>query len=293
MNWRLTNDTPHGKIAPVFDRHPTLIPGRQHLSVLVGIVLLSIVLTQFIELPTRPVGISVLGSPLGFELSSDWLMAALLAGLACTGTDAIVRTHPRAREVSLQHTFVYWVQPGLVGLVAARLLAQAPTRAIWAAGLVATGVLIVIVLIAEYTTVDRLAPSYSQARLLLNTLAYVLAFALFVIVYQSHGRSLITATTTLVFSFALALDVLWGAGAEPGRTTALAAAVGLVLGQCDWAMNYWQISAWSGGMLLLLVFYVMTGVATQHLQGRLTRQVLIEFAIVAIGGMAVVFTLRP
>ena len=277
----------------VFDKHPTLIPGRQHLSVLVGIVLLSMVLTQFIELPTRPVGVSVLGSPLGFELSSDWLMAALLAGLACTGTDAVVRTHPRAREVSLQHTFVYWIQPGLLGLVAARLLTLAPTRTLWAIGLAATGTLLILVLVAEYTTVDRLTPSYSQARLLLNTFAYVLAFALFVIVYQSHGRSLITATTTLVFSFGLALDVLWGTGAEPWRTTALAAAIGLVLGQCIWAMNYWQISAWSGGMLLLLIFYVMTGIATQYLHGRLTRQVLVEFALVALGGMTVVFALRP
>jgi hypothetical protein len=180
-----------------------------------------------------------------------------------------------------------------VGLAAARLLAEAPTRTIWLAGLVATGLIFVIVLIAEYTTVDRLAPAYSQARLLLNAFAYALAFALFVIVYQSHGRSLITASTMLVLSFMLALDLLWGTGAEPWQATALAAAVGLVLGQCDWALNYWQISAWSGGMLLLLIFYVMTGIATQHLQGRLTRHVLAEFAIVAIGGMAVVFVLRP
>ena len=277
----------------VFDKHPTLIPGRQHLSVLVGLVLLSLVLTQFIELPTRPVGIWVLGSPLGFELSGDWLMATLLAGLACTGTDAIVRTHPRAREVSLRHTFVYWVQPGLLGLVAARLLAAAPTRAIWLVGLVATGLIFVVVVVAEYTTVDRLAPSFSQARLLLNAMAYALAFALFVIVYQSHGRSLITATTTLVFTFALALDLLWSVGGETWRATALAAAVGSVLSQCDWAMNYWQIGAWSGGMLLLLIFYVMTGIAAQYLQGRLTRRVLVEFAVVAMGGMAVVFMLRP
>ena len=277
----------------MFDRHPTLIPGRQHLSVLVGLVLLSLVLTQFIDLPTRTVGISALGSPLGFEISSGWLMAALLAGLACTGTDAIVRTHPRAREVSLRHTFVYWIQPGLVGLAAARLLSLSPTRAIWLAGLAATGLIFVIVLIAEYTTVDRLAPSYSQARLLLNAFAYSLAFALYVIVYQSHGRSLITATTVLVSSFALALDLFWGAGAELGRATALAGAVGLVLGQCDWAMNYWRISAWSGGMLLLLIFYVMTGIAAQHVQGRLTRHVLVEFAVVAVSGIAVVLVLRP
>jgi Protein of unknown function (DUF5656) len=279
----------------VFDKHPTLIPGRQRLSVFVGLVLLSLVLTQFVELPARPVEISVFGSPLGFELSSGWLMAILLASLACTGTDALVRTHPRARQVSLRHTFVYWIQPGLLGLTAARLLALASTRPLWIAGLIITGLLFVGVLIAEYTTVDPLAPAYSQARLLLNVIAYALAFALFVIVYQTRSRSLVTATAMLVISFALALDLLWSARVArgAGHTTMLAATVGLIVGECSWAMNYWQTSEWSGGMLLLLIFYMMTGIASQHLQGRLSRPVLIEFVVVAIMGIAVLLIFHP
>jgi hypothetical protein len=279
----------------VFDKHPTLIPGRQRLSVFVGLVLLSLVLTQFVELPTRPVAISVFGSPLGLELSGGWLMAILLASLACTGTDALVRTHPRAREVSLRHTFVYWIQPGLLGLATARLLALAPTRLLWAAGLIATGLLFVGVLVAEYTTVDPLAPAYSQARLLLNVIAYALAFALFVIVYQTRGRSLITATAMLVISFTLALDLLWSAVTTrgAGHTTMLAATVGMIVGECSWAMNYWQISEWSGGMLLLLIFYMMTGIASQHLQDRLSRHVLIEFVVVAVMGIAVLLMFHP
>ena len=277
----------------MYEKHPTLIPGRQRLSAFVGLILLSLVLAQFIELPTRTFAINVFGSELGMDLSAGWLIAVLLAGLVCTGTDALVRTHPRVQELGLRFTFVYWILPGLMGLAAARLLSEAPTRIIWAAGLAATGLLFVVVLIAEYTTVDPLAPVYPQARLFLNIVAYALAFTLFILVYQTRGRSLITATAMLVISFALALDLLWGTEAAPGHKTMLAATVGMILGESSWAMNYWQISAWSGGILLMLIFYVMTGLAQQHLQGKLSRRVLVEFLVVAIGGIVVLMVFQP
>ncbi len=282
----------------MFDqRHPTLIPGRQRLSVFVGLVLLSLVLTRFIELPKRAVGTNILGSPLGFELSGAWLMAVLMAGLACTGTDALVRTHPRAREESLRHTFVYWILPGLFGLAAARLLAEPLPAPLWISGLAVTGLVFVIILVAEYTLVDPLAPAYPQARLLLNVVAYALAFALFIIVYQTRGRSLITATAIMVVGFALALDVLWnsgaGAGVGVGYRAMLAGIVGLVLAECSWTLNYWQISEWSGGMLLLLIFYVTTGIAAQHLQRRLRWHVLAEFGVVTLAGLAVLLVFHP
>jgi len=277
----------------MFERHPTLVPGRQRLSVLIGLIILSLVLTQFIQLPTRSFAVTVFGSELGFDLSAGWLMAILLASLACTGTDALVRTHPRAQELGLRYTFVYWILPGLLGLSAARLLSDAPTRVIWIAGLVATGLLFVVLLIAEYTTVDPLAPIYPQARLFLNVIAYALAFVVLILIYQTRGRSLITATAILVAAFALALDLLWSAGAEPGHTTMLASVVGVVLGESSWAMNYWQINSWTGGIVLMLIFYVMTGLASQHLQGKLSRRVMVEFFVVAVVGLAVLMVFRP
>jgi hypothetical protein len=277
----------------MFEKHPTLIPGRQRLSLFIGLILLSLVLTQFVELPTRRLAVTVFGSPLGIDLDAGWLMAILLASLVCTGTDALVRTHPRAQEVSLQYTFVYWILPSLLGLAAARLLSEPMARSVWMAGLAATGVLFAIVLTAEYTTVDPMAPIYPQARLFLNVIAYTLALVLFILVYQTRGRSLVTATAVLVISFALALDLLWHAGVKLGQTSWLAAAVGMVLGEASWAMNYWPLSGWSGGMLLMLIFYVMTGIASQHLQGKLSRQVLFEFLVVAVVGIAMLMIFRP
>lgn len=277
----------------MFEKHPTLIPGRQRLSVFIGLILLSLALTQLVELPTRTLAVTVFGSPLGVDLDAGWLMAVLLASLVCTGTDALVRTHPRAQEVSLRYTFVYWILPGLLGLAAARLLSEPMARFVWMVGLAATGALFAIVLTAEYTTVDPVAPIYPQARLFLNVIAYTLAFTLFILVYQTRGRSLVTATAMLVISFALALDLLWYAGAKLDQTFLLAAAVGMVQGEASWAMNYWQVSARSGGMLLMLIFYVMTGIASQHLQSKLSRQVLFEFLVVAVVGIAVLMVFRP
>jgi len=289
----LTNDLPGGTIRLVFIRHRNLIPGRQRLSVLVGLILLSLVLTQLVELPTRTFAVSVFGSPLGVDLSSQWLMAVLLAGLACTGTDALVRTHPNARQESLSHTFVYWVQPGLLGLASAQLLTQAPTQLLWAGGLAAIGLLFVVVITAEYTIVDPLAPAYPHARLLLNTVAYALAFMLFVLLYQARARSLVTVTAMLIISFALAPDLLWNVEAAPSRKALLAGVVGLIMGECSWVINYWPFSAWSSGILLLLIFYVTVGIAHQHLQERLSHSVLAEFAVVIAAGVGILIIFHP
>ena len=82
-----------------------------------------------------------------------------------------------------------------------------------------------------------------------------------------------------VVSTLLALEFLRSAGRGFGRTALYAAIAGLCTGEIIWAMNYWRISGVTGGLILLLGFYVATGLANQQLQGRLTRRVLVEYAL--------------
>ena len=56
--------------------------------------------------------------------------------------------------------------------------------------------------------------------------------------------------------------------------------IALLMAQATWALNYWNISNWSAGVLLLTFFYVLVGLAQQHFQDRLTRTVLVEFSVV-------------
>lgn len=259
-------------------------------SVTIGLVLLSLVLFLIVDLPTRTFVFVPFGSPLTIQLSEQWLRAMLAAGLAIAGTHSVVSAHPLVQRGQRRATFTAWIVPGLMGFLAPFLLSLAPDLHYWLAGLGLAAVLMGSVILLEYYTIDRSADrsrqgsDYVAARLASSLLMYGVALAAFVLIYQSRTRSLVTATATAIISGLMALNLLQGVGQPMRRTVLYAGLTGLVMGQSIWALNYWRIHALTGGVLLLLLFYVAAGVAQQHLLGSLTRRVLVEFlAVAAIG----------
>lgn len=253
-------------------------------SVTVGLTLLGLVLFLVIDLPARTFAFVPLGSPLTVQLSEQWLRAMLAAGLAIAGAHSVVGAHPLVQSGRRRAGFTAWIVPGLTGFLSPFLLSLAPDLRYWLAGLGLAAISIGSIVLLEYYTADPNAPDYGLARLALNLLTYGVALAAFVLIYQSRARSLVTATTTAVVSSLMALNLLQGVGQPMRRTVLYAGLTGLVMGQSTWALNYWRIHALTGGALLLLFFYVIVGVAQQHLQGSLTRRIVIEFlAVAAIG----------
>jgi len=266
---------------------------RDRLSVLLAVLLLGSVFFRFIELPEHTWRLEPLGSPLGVHVSGTWLLVTLMVGLVCTGTNLILQGNPHLGEHPGRPIYVSWILPGVMVGLAAYLLEQAPTWPIWVGGLVLVGVGIGVAITAEYSAVSPDVPGYPMARLALNVLAYLLAFILFAIIYHSRTRSLVTATLTLLTAVLLALDLLSVADVQFRRVFLFAGFVGLIIGESTWALNYWQVSAWTGGLLLLLIFYVTINVAHQYLLERLSASILVEFAIVTIVVLAIVLLSAP
>jgi hypothetical protein len=266
---------------------------REQASVVATLVVLGLILGAFLQLPTSTYDLTVLGSPLTISISQTALMAALLVGITCAGTDSIVRSHPVARRIEARYSFVTWTLPGLTVLLAVALLPQAPTQLYQVIGFLATGLILILIISAEYNTVDVTDRRYLIARLSLNAWAYLVALVLFVLIYSAKARSLVSATGVTLVSTLLALEFLRSAGRSFGRTALYAAVAGLCTGEIIWAMNYWRISGITGGLILLLGFYVFTGLANQQLQGRLSRRVLVEYALVALVGLAVLLRFGP
>ncbi|MBE9506656.1 MAG: hypothetical protein IMY86_01280 [Chloroflexi bacterium] len=102
-----------------------------------------------------------------------------------------------------------------------------------------------------------------------------------------------TATLALLVATLLALDLLSVADVSLRRVLLFAGIVGLVVGESTWALNYWQISSWVGGLFLLLIFYAAVNTAHQHLLGRLRVSILVEFAVVAIAVLAIILLKSP
>ena len=268
-------------------------PYYERASVFVSLIVLGLAFLPEMELPTRTFSFRVLGSLASIRLSATWLMAALLASLACTGTDSLVRSHPLVRSGESRYTFTFWALPGLSVVAATLLLPLAPTRPYWLGGLALTALLLFLIAVAQYHTVDPTDPGYGVARLALNIFVYLVALGLFTLIYGSKARSLLSATTTAAVSSLLALELLRGVHHNLRLTGLYALITGLALGEITWALNYWTVGRLTGGLLLLLVFYLVTGLSREGLLQRLNRRVVVEFALVVLGGLGLLIKYRP
>jgi len=141
-----------------------------------------------------------------------------------------------------------------------------------------------LTLLAEANAADPTSRFCPAARAGLTVLAYTATLLTFTVIYSLHVRTVLSGTATILLGFALAMALLrWSAG--PGtRIWPHAMATAAVVGLATWGLNHKPVDSLAGGGLLLLVFYVATGVAQQLIQRSLSRRILIEFAVaVALG----------
>jgi hypothetical protein len=266
---------------------------RNRLSVLMATLLLGSVLFRFIELPVETWRLRPLGSPLEIQVTGVWLLIALMIGLVCTGTNLILHGHPHLGEYPGRPIYISWILPGLTAGLSAYVLARPVSWPVWLGELLLVGVVISLTVSAEYIAVSPSAPGYPTARLGLNVLAYLLAFIVFAVIYRSRARSLVTATLAMLMAALLALDLLTAADVPLRRLLPFAGIVGLIVGESTWAVNYWQISAWAGGLFLLLIFYVVVNVAHQYLLERLKLSILIELAVITVLVLVIILLRAP
>jgi hypothetical protein len=264
---------------------------RERLSVLIGLIVLSLSLLPLIESPvTTGVGTSFLGTPLRLEFSATTFVSILAAALTCAGIDTLMRAHPRVRRGEVTRTFPYWISPALTVIVATQLLSNMSDARLWVLGLVLTGALLWVVAAAEYATIDPDGQAAGRARLFLNAMAYVLVVLLLGLIWNTRARSSISATLTFFVTLSLAFDLLWASRANLSRVLLLAVGIGLVMAQCNWAINYWRSDVFTAALAQMLVFYALVGLTGQSLIDRLNRRVLIEFAVVM--AVALILLLR-
>ena len=291
-----------------------LIDYRDRASVLIWVVLMGLAAQRFLALPERSFTAHLLGSPITLNITDNTILGVLLAGLVASGTEAVLRAHPsslRSRRtasarglsgagdrvewinpVSRDH-WVFWGLPIALTVVAVLLLPLTPSVVYWVIGLIAMGLALGFSLSGIYYTVDPFQPGYRRARLGLNALTYAAALVLFLVVYRTRVRSIVSATEVMLVSGLLALELLRGSG-RPTVLVALYAGIsGLVLGQATWALNYWRLDSLTGGLVLMIGFYNVVGLAQHGLQGRIRRRVVLEYGLITVAALALIWEFAP
>ncbi len=224
---------------------------------------------------------------LAIEPTQNWLLL-LLAGLVALGSDAVVRTHPRARFKRLDDTALFLFVPVLLTLSLGLFLEEV-ADGYWSvpAGL-AAAVPFAIVLQAEYNSVDRRQHAYGGARLTLNVATYVIAFLFYATIYDFDLSLAAVTFASGVVSILLAIEILREEALETPRTLLYALAIGLLLSEAALAMHFLPLEGALAAVFLLLAFYLVTGLMHNYLGNSLTFRTAGEFASIALLGLFIV-----
>lgn len=254
------------------------LPDPGHLSVLTATILLSYALGRFIDLPGRELSLQLPGIYLELQLNVRTAIALLVAGLTATGAEWLLRQHP---AVSHHSTLEHWLLPALTALVIGVPLFQLPLGVTWWAGFVISGVLIMLVLIAEYITIDPTDMRHPAAAAGLTALSFALYLVLAITLRAAGSRlfQMIPALGLAVFlvsvrSLHLRLHGRWA--------FLQAGIISLCCIQLAAGLHYLPLSPVSFGLALIGPAYALTSLTADLIQGVRLRQALLEPAVVLI-----------
>ena len=270
------------------------MPVYERLSMVVSFILIGLALYFIIDLPARVFHLTILNQTLTITASQRLLMVILLGGLAFTGSGAVIRAHPQQR---VSYTVPFWVNATLIVVLATLLLVQAGNPIVWAMGLFATGLLLWFTILAEYYVVETQSQRESQpvrfkaAQLWSQWVSYTLLAIYAILLKEAQVTVMASLIGLFSLSWLLAASIFKLHRPEAKNKGVWGFLVALTISQVSWVLTYWPLNPTSLGLLILLLFYALCGLISNHLQGKLSRRIVLEYGLVAVIGVGLVVQL--
>ncbi|HET9492950.1 MAG TPA: hypothetical protein VFR15_01830 [Chloroflexia bacterium] len=238
-----------------------------------------------------------------------WLMTLGLAAVAALGAVWLRRTETRATRTGVAPDLMLGrltlpievILPSMLVAGFALILQLFEDGVVQALVLSIAAVAFAAVFWAQTHSVGPADRYFALSQSLLNVLSHIAAFLLLSIVYGLKARALFSASavgvaTALLILEMLLRDVAWRQALQKqavrstSRPVLLSAAGGFVLAQLTWGLNYWAaLTTLVGGAFLLVAFYVVYGLMSHYVEGKLDRQTFVEFGTVGALAMLVIF----
>lgn len=237
--------------------HP--LPDLNHLSLLVSTIMLAYTLTHFVSIPALEFDLSLLGIFFPIRINFTTLVSWLVAGLTASGTAWLLQSHPSMPRTSLS-TAVHWVLPSLTALVLLRAVNMLSFGAVWWVAALSSGVLLLLVLTAEYIALDTSSQLYIPAEMGLTGLSIILFLILATSLHSTETRlfyrvPLISVAALLVYLRIINLR-------QPGKWALVQGSVSfLVIGEIAAVLHYWPVGSIGYGLALTGPLYAMVEIS--------------------------------
>lgn len=211
----------------------------------------------FMRVPARQITFSIFGFLIDFRLNFYIPVSLLTAIMAASGMDWLLRDHPRTKEKS---TFPHMILPAMTASALGFPLGLLEVSAAWWVIMLLGSLPLILVLVAEYISMDEQDVRYPLALMVLSGISYSL-FLIIAIVVRSAGLRLylmILILPTMLAFFCLRILHFRLGGRWRFEWTAV---VTLIFTQALIALYYWPLSPVRFGLLLLGPAYALIGMA--------------------------------
>lgn len=227
------------------------LPDTDRLSIISATILLAFSLSRFVHIPEQQLRLSFAGILILINLNTQLFTLPIVAGLAASGSDWLIRSHPHWKK---KHSFQHWLLPLLTAFVLGFPITILPLSASWWISYILGAAILMGVLLAEYIIVDPNDARRALASTALVAVSYVIYF-IFTVAFQLLGyRLLVTLPAIMLATFFVSFRSF--TLRLPGHFPLIESAViSLIITQFAAAFHYWPISPVSYGLVLLGLSY--------------------------------------
>lgn len=230
------------------------LPSADRIGVLIASVLLAFALTRVVQSPSFTITLELPGFYFALPLTLGTFMTILAAALTAAGMDWLTRFHPAlGPKTNIEHLML----PTITTFVIGAPLSLLPNGTIWWAGFAFGAVLLVIVFLAEYITIDPSAPTYALARAGLTALAYALFLILTTSLRFSGMRMFVMVPAIFIVAALISLRILHLDGADRWDFP-WAIGIGIICAQISAGLHYWPLTSLQFGLALTGPLYALT-----------------------------------
>ncbi|HNT53985.1 MAG TPA: hypothetical protein PKG95_04690 [Anaerolineaceae bacterium] len=248
------------------------LPDANRLSIVAALVVLTYALTPFLAVPGQRLSLALFGIRFDLPLGYGTALSALAAVLAGAGASWLISMHPHLyHSQRLRHVFIPALTAWVIGVPLSTLEVGAPWWGVLALG----GILLVLVLVAEYIAVEPDDVRHAPAAVGLTAVSFALYLILAIALRAAQFRLYMLVPALTLALFAVAVRSLY---LHLGGVWRFAWAIGIALfvGQLALGLYYTGTPPLRFGLILLGPAYALTSLAGALSEGRPLRMALGE-----------------
>jgi hypothetical protein len=248
------------------------LPQTNKLSIVSASILISYAMLPFIQVPAREISFTIAGVLIPLRINFYNLMSLIAAAIAASGADWMLRDHPL---IGTHSTFPHLILPAITAGVLGFPLGLLEISLEWWVIMGFGSLLIILILVAEYISLDKADARYALALMVLSAVSYGVFFLLCIVLRAANSRLYVMLLILTPFFTFLCLRILHFRLGGRWRLE-WTAVITMVIVQCIIAFYYWPLSPIRYGLSLLGPAYALIGIAASLEENPDIRKVFYE-----------------